>query len=211
MDRRIFVGLGVAAVVGASALLHQTAFAVGATAEPGAMAPDFTAMGIDGKTYKLSDFRGKTVVLEWTNHDCPFVRKHYESGNMQSLQKEATGAGVVWLTISSSAQGDQGHVTPASAKELTVKRNAAPSAFLLDPKGEIGRTYNAKVTPHMYVVDKTGMLAYAGAIDDKPTANKADVPTARNYVRDALGAVAAGKAPANASTRAYGCTIKYSS
>lgn len=211
MDRRIFVGLSAAAFIGAAALAAQTAFAVGVVAEPGAMAPEFTAMGADGKTYKLSDFRGKTVVLEWTNHDCPFVRKHYESGNMQALQKEATGAGVVWLTMSSSAPGDQGHVTPASAQELTVKRNAAPSAFLLDQKGEIGRTYNAKVTPHMYVIDKTGKLVYAGGIDDKPTANKADVPTARNYVREALAAVAAGKTPEAATTRAYGCTIKYTS
>ncbi len=211
MDRRFFFGLGLVAALGATAALQQTAFAVGAVAEPGAMAPDFTAMGADGKSYKLSDFRGQTVVLEWTNHDCPFVRKHYETGNMQALQKEATGAGVVWLTMSSSAPGDQGHVTPASAQDLTVKRNAAPSAFLLDPKGEIGRTYNAKVTPHMYIVDKTGKLAYAGGIDDKPTANKADVPTARNYVREALAALAAGKAPEMPTTRAYGCTIKYTS
>ncbi len=211
MDRRFFFGLGLVAALGATAALQQTAFAVGAVAEPGAMAPDFTAMGADGKSYKLSDFRGKAVVLEWTNHDCPFVRKHYETGNMQALQKEATGAGVVWLTMSSSAPGDQGHVTPASAQDLTVKRNAAPSAFLLDPKGEIGRTYNAKVTPHMYIVDKTGKLAYAGGIDDKPTANKADVPTARNYVREALAALAAGKAPEMPTTRAYGCTIKYTS
>jgi peroxiredoxin len=192
---------GALAAVGTSAAI--------ANPQPGKPAPDFTAQDSNGKTVKLSDFKGKTVVLEWTNRDCPYVRKHYNSGNMQELQKEATSNGVVWLTLMSSATGEQGHETAASATELTKARNAAPTAFLLDPEGKVGHAYDARVTPHMYVIDKAGVLAYMGAIDDKPTANVADVKTARPYAKEAIEAVLAGQPVTTASTRAYGCTIKY--
>jgi hypothetical protein len=138
------------------------------------------------------------------------VRKHYETGNMQSLQREATGQGVVWLSLISSSPGTQGHVTPAQADELTSTRKAAPTAVLLDEKGVVGRMYGATNTPHMYIVDRAGLLAYAGAIDDRPTSRRADVPGANNYVRAALEAVAAGQPVKTPVTRAYGCTVKYS-
>jgi peroxiredoxin len=181
-----------------------------AAAKVGEPAPAFTATATTGASVSLADYRGKLVILEWTNHDCPYVRKHYESGNMQSLQKEATGQGVVWLTIISSAPNEQGYVTPAQANELTATRNAAPTAVLLDPKGIVGRPYGATNTPHMYLVDKAGLLVYAGAIDDRPTARKADVQGAHNYVRAALTAVMAGQPVKTPATRAYGCTVKYS-
>lgn len=176
----------------------------------GKPAPDFTLVDTTGKPVALSSFKGKTVVLEWTNQDCPYVRKHYGSGNMQALQKTATGEGVVWVSISSSAPGLQGYVTGADAQRLTTERKAAPSAFLLDPDGKVGRLYDARTTPQMFVIDKDGKLAYMGAIDDKPTANVADIPGARNYVTEALAAVAAGQPVKLASTRPYGCSVKYS-
>jgi hypothetical protein len=157
----------------------------------------------------LGDHRGKIVVLEWTNHDCPYVRKHYETSNMQALQKDATSQGVIWLSIISSAPNTQGHVNPAEANELTARRKAAPTAVLLDPTGKVGKLYGATNTPHMYVIDKAGVLVYAGAIDDRPTSRKSDVPGAQNYVRAALEAVAAGQPVKTPVTRAYGCTVKY--
>jgi len=164
----------------------------------------------NGSPVSLGSYQGKVVVLEWTNHDCPYVRKHYDSGNMQSLQREATGQGVVWLTVISSVEGTQGYVTPPQADELTTSRKAAPTAVLLDTKGVAGKLYGATNTPHMYVVDKTGTLVYAGAIDDRPTSRRADVQGAHNYVRAALDAVAAGQPLKTPVTRAYGCTVKYS-
>lgn len=193
----------------ATALLAAAPAMARTGAQIGQPAPDFTAQDAGGRAVTLSSFKGKTVVLEWTNHDCPYVRKHYGTGNMQALQKEATGQGIVWLTVSSSAPGTQGHVTGLEAEKLTADRQAAPTAFLLDPEGRVGRAYNATATPHMYVIDKTGVLVYMGAIDDKPTTNRDDVPGARNYVRDALAAVAAGQPVKTASTRVYGCGIKY--
>jgi peroxiredoxin len=193
----------------ASALIAGGTVAVLAQAQPGKPAPEFTLQDSAGKTVKLADFKGKTVVLEWTNQDCPYVRKHYGTGNMQSLQKEAAAKDVVWLTISSSAPGMQGHVTALEADELTASRKAAPAAFLFDDDGKVGRAYDARVTPHMYVIDKAGVLAYMGAIDDKPTANHADVKTARPYLKEAVEAVLAGSPLKVASTRAYGCSIKY--
>ena len=175
----------------------------------GKMAPDFIGVASNGKSYRLSDFRGKTVVLEWTNHECPFVSKHYGTGNMQALQKEATGDGVVWLSVISSAPGRQGHVQPDEANKLTASRDAAPSAVILDGEGYIGRTYGATATPHMYVIDAKGVLVYMGAIDDKPSANHADVKIAKNYVRMALNALATGKTLTTRVTRAYGCSVKY--
>jgi peroxiredoxin len=181
-----------------------------AQARIGAPAPGFTLSDSNGKTVSLADFKGKTVVLEWTNHDCPYVRKHYETGNMQGLQREATGQGVVWLTVISSSEGTQGYVTPSQADELTTSRKAAPTAVLLDTTGGTGKLYGATNTPHMYVVDKAGLLVYAGAIDDRPTSRRTDVQGANNYVRAALDAVAAGQPVKTPVTRAYGCTVKYS-
>jgi len=182
---------------------------VRASAKVGETAPAFTASTSAGPSVSLSDYRGKLVVLEWTNHDCPYVRKHYETGNMQALQREATGQGVIWLTVISSAPGTQGYVTPAEANELTATRRAAPTAVVLDPKGAVGKQYGATNTPHMYVVDRAGMLVYAGAIDDRPTTRKSDVQGAQNYVQAALQAVAAGQPVKTPVTRAYGCTVKY--
>lgn len=181
-----------------------------AAAKVGEPAPAFTSTNTSGATASLADYKGKLVILEWTNHDCPYVRKHYDTGNMQTLQREATGAGVVWLTIISSAPGEQGYVKPAQADELTASRKAAPTAVLLDPKGEVGKMYGATNTPHMYVVDKAGLLVYAGAIDDKPTTRRGDVSGANNYVRAALQSVSAGQPVKTPVTRAYGCTVKYS-
>ena len=183
--------------------------AAATTAEIGKPAPAFTAMDADGTSRSLSEFAGKVVVLEWTNKDCPFVKKHYGSNNMQALQKEITGKGVVWLTVLSSAPGKQGHLDGAAAKAHVASVGAAPSAFLLDPTGAIGRSYGAKTTPHMYVIDAKGTLVYAGGIDDKPSANPEDVKTAKNHVRAAVDEVLAGKAVTVASSQPYGCAVKY--
>ncbi|MCU0839780.1 MAG: redoxin domain-containing protein [Rhodospirillales bacterium] len=158
----------------------------------------------------MSDYRGRIVVLEWTNHDCPFVVNHYRSGNMQALQREATANGVVWLSIISSAPGEQGHVSPAEAERLTRERGAQPTAVILDPTGAIGRIYGARTTPHMYIIAADGQLAYAGAIDDRP-GTSGDPKAARNYVREALTALAAGQPVAAAATAPYGCSVKYGS
>lgn len=207
LTRRAFLaGTGVAVLAPGGILAPIPSWAA---AKVGAPAPAFTASSTTGKSVSLADYRGKIVVLEWTNHDCPYVRKHYETDNMQALQKDATGQGVTWLTIISSAPGTQGHVSAGEADELTVKRNASPSAVLLDPTGKVGRMYGATNTPHMYVVDRTGRLVYAGAIDDRPTSRRADVQGANNYVRAALEAVAAGQPVKTPVTRAYGGTVKY--
>ncbi len=182
-----------------------------AAPEPGKPAPAFAAVDSQGKPVNLASLKGKTVVLEWTNHDCPYVGKHYTSGNMQKLQKDAAAQGIVWLTVISSAPGQQGHVDGPAADTLTTTRNAAPSAVVLDPDGALGRLYDAKTTPHMYVIKPDGTLAYNGAIDDKPTKDTADVATAKSFVRQALDAVAAGKSVDPSITRAYGCSVKYGS
>lgn len=187
------------------------ALAAPALAAPvnGIAAPDFTARDADGKAVKLSDYRGKTVVLEWTNSGCPFVRAHYDSGTMQQRQREARAAGVVWLSVNSGAPGKQGHVDGAGAKAEIATNKAAPSHYLLDADGKIGRLYEAKTTPHMFVIRPDGVLAYQGAIDDKPTAIDADAKTATTWAKNAITAVLAGKAPTPAITRPYGCSIKY--
>jgi peroxiredoxin len=172
-------------------------------------APDFSLTGIDGKTYKLSDFKGKYVVLEWNNLDCPFVRKHYASGNMQSLQKKYTEKGVVWLTVCSSATGKQGYYEPAQLQEKMNENHFAATAYLRDPDGTVGRAYGAKTTPHMFVVNPAGVLIYAGAIDDKPSFDPNDIPKAGNYVAACLDESMAGKAVATSSTASYGCSVKY--
>jgi peroxiredoxin len=177
--------------------------------ENGKPAPDFSLPSSEGKTIKLSDYKGKTVVLEWLNHGCPFVKKHYESGNMQKLQKESVSKGVVWLSIISSAPGKQGHSSAAEAEKDKKSHGASSSAILIDESGAVGKQYGAKTTPHMYVIDGSGALVYQGAIDDKPSTNKEDISSARNYVREALTAVASGKKVELAQTTAYGCSVKY--
>lgn len=202
------VALAVCALAG---LLALPAAPARAAPQIGAPAPAFTGVDSTGKSHSLADFRGKTVVLEWTNHDCPFVVKHYGSGNMQALQREATAAGVVWLAVISSAPGEQGHVSGAEAIRIAGERRAAPSATILDPDGSIGRAYDARTTPHMYVIDPAGTLVYMGGIDDKPSADKADIPAAKNYVRAALDDLRAGRPVATPTSRPYGCSVKYRS
>jgi peroxiredoxin len=182
-----------------------------AQARIGAAAPGFTLSDSNGKTVSLADFKGKTVVLEWTNHDCPYVRKHYGGNNMQALQKKWTAQGVVWLTLISSAPGTEGYVSAEEANKLTAERGAAPSDVLFDPKGDVGRVYGAQVTPHMYVIKGDGTLVYMGGIDDKPTARLADLKIAKNFVDAALSEVAQGKPVSVTTSRPYGCSIKYSS
>jgi peroxiredoxin len=211
MTRRTFVAgttlAGLATVAGRG-ILASPAWAAG-VAKVGETAPVFNAAATSGRSVSLADQRGKIVILEWTNHDCPYVRKHYDSGNMQTLQKEITAQGVVWLTLISSSPGTQGYVSSKEADELTASRKANPTAVLLDPTGAVGKAYGATNTPHMYIVDKAGLLVYAGAIDDRPTTRRADVQGAHNYVRAALEDMAAGRAVQTPVTRAYGCTVKY--
>lgn len=194
------------------ALLLAAALAAGTlTAAPqvGQPAPPFTGVDTTGKTWSLGDLKGQPLILEWTNHDCPYVRKHYDAGNMQALQKEATGQGYVWLSVISSAPGKQGHVAPAKADELTASRGAAPTAVLIDEAGTIGRAYDARTTPHMYLIDADGILRYMGAIDDRPTTDAADVAGATNYLRAAMADLAAGGDLGQPVTRPYGCSVKY--
>jgi peroxiredoxin len=182
-----------------------------ATAAPivGKPAPAFTAVDSHGKSHTLAAFKGKTVVLEWTNDGCPYVKKHYGAGNMQKLQQEVTAAGGVWLSIISSAPGKQGHVSGTEANQLTAKHKAQPTAVLLDPAGAIGRAYEAQTTPHMFVIDPAGNVRYMGAIDDQPSTDAATIATARNYVREAFKAVSAGAKVAETATDPYGCSVKY--
>jgi hypothetical protein len=185
--------------------------AAGASPEVGKTAPEFGVTDSKGATHRLSDYRGKTVILEWTNHGCPYVRRHYSSGNMQALQKETTGEGVVWLSVISSPPGMQGHVMGPEADDLTVSRGAAPTAVLLDPQGDVGRLFDARTTPHMYVIDPEGQLVYNGAIDDSPYASQAETRSAANHVRRALDQLSRGEPVDPAVTRPYGCTVKYGS
>jgi len=176
---------------------------------PGSVAPEFKGVDSNGVTHSLSEYRGKYVVLEWANQGCPYEQKHYLSGNMESLQREWTGKGVVWLSIISSAPGQQGYVTPAQENDYLKTMKASPTAALLDPKGEIGHLYDARTTPHMFVIDPTGKIVYQGALDDKPSADPSTLKGADNYVSDALNAAMAGKPVAMAATRPYGCSVKY--
>lgn len=185
------------------------ATAAGAAPTVGAEAPDFAAKDTAGKLRTLSEFKGKTVILEWTNHECPYVVKHYSTGNMQDLQKAYAGNDVVWLSVISSAPGAQGAVGPAEADKLTKSRDAAPSAVLLDPEGKMGQAYGARNTPHMYVITPDSKLAYMGAIDDKPSTRRDDVKGAKNYVVAAMDDLKAGKPVSTPRTTAYGCTVKY--
>jgi peroxiredoxin len=172
-------------------------------------APDFSLADTGGKTHSLSSLKGKYVVLEWTNFDCPFVRKHYDSGNMQKLQEAYTARGVVWLRVCSSAEGKQGHYAARDVDERIAEEKSRASAYLVDASGEVGRLYNAKTTPHMFVVNPQGTLVYAGAIDDKPSTKADDVKGATNYVAAALEAALAGKPVEVKTSTPYGCSVKY--
>lgn len=175
----------------------------------GAPAPEFSGTDSDGKIQRLSDYKGKVVVLEWTNPECPFVKKFYNSGKMQELQKIYTHKGVVWLSVNSSAEGKQGHLTAEQATQIRKDNNTESTATILDASGEIGRLYGAKTTPHMFVIAQDGNVAYMGAIDDKPTADKEDIKDAKNYVVEALDAVMAGRPVETSSIASYGCNVKY--
>jgi len=181
-----------------------------AAAKIGQAAPDFTATASNGKTFRLSDYRGQYMVLEWHNNGCPYVGKHYKSGNMQRLQKQWTARSVVWFTIISSAPGQQGYVTASEENKYLAKMQAAPTAALLDPTGEIGHLYDAKTSPQMVVINPQGILIYDGAIDDKPTTDLSDIDGATNYVNLALEQAMVGKQVETPSTRPYGCSVKYS-
>jgi hypothetical protein len=193
------------ALLAVALFVNASAFAT----TPGAPAPDFKGTDANGATQTLSQYRGKYVVLEWANQGCPFDREHYLSGSMEALQKQWTGKGVVWLSIISSAPGEQGYVTPAEERDYLQKMHAVPTAAILDPTGTIGRLYSAKTTPHMFVIDPSGRIIYQGAIDDKPTPDQADLKGAHNYVTAALESAMAGKPVEPASTRPYGCSVKY--
>lgn len=175
----------------------------------GAPAPDFELSDLSGQKRHLSDFKGKIVVLEWFNSGCPFVKKHYNSKNMQKLQKEATDQGVVWLTITSSAEGRQGYASPQEHLETVKNFDAHPTAFLPDPLGTVGKLYGAKTTPHMFVIDSKGVLAYEGAIDDKASDDVNDIPTAKNYVTEAIKELQSGGKVSVPTTTSYGCSVKY--
>lgn len=175
------------------------------TAEVGKPAPDFTLTDINGKSYTLSELKGKTVVLEWTNPECPIVGRHYETGNIPALQKEATSDGVVWLAINSGSKGAQGDFEPAQVKTWLSEKHAVPTAYFRDQDGKVGKLYGAKTTPHMYVINQDGVLVYAGGIDN----NRKTHIGADNYVRDALGALKKGEPIAKATSEPYGCSVKY--
>ncbi|MEA3206362.1 MAG: hypothetical protein QOG92_2061 [Verrucomicrobiota bacterium] len=192
-------------------LLAVTAGLSLAETEVGKTAPNFSLPDTNGKIHSLADLKGKYVVLEWYQPDCPFVRKHYRSGNMQALQKEYTAKGVTWLSIDSSAPGEEGNYPASKLNEISAQDSAARTALLLDPSGEVGRLYGAKTTPDMYVIDPSGILVYKGAIDNKRSTDLADVKTATNYVKVALEAVMAGKTVATTATQPYGCSVKYAS
>jgi peroxiredoxin len=178
-------------------------------ARVGEPAPDFSATDSNGKVEKLSDYRGKFVVLEWTNRGCPYTQKHYNSGNMQRLQGEWTSRGVVWLTVISSAPGKQGYLTASEENAYLKQVNASPTAVLMDPTGALGHLYDAKTTPHMFVISPQGTLIYNGAIDDRPTTDVNDVSGATNYVSAALGEAMSGKPVSTPTSRPYGCSVKY--
>ena len=203
VSRRVMLaGAALVASLGMTGLAH-------AQAQVDQPAPAFSATTAEGKTVTLDSYKGKTVVLEWTNHDCPFVKKHYGSGNIPALQKDATAQGVVWLQVISSAPGQQGHVDGATALKLNKDRGAVPTQVLLDPSGQLGKAYGTQTSPHLFIVNPQGVLVYKGGIDSIATAKVDDIPKADPYVKTALGELAAGKKITHASTKPYGCSIKY--
>ena len=192
------------------AMLSASAFLASAHAavEPGQQAPDFSLRDLAGNSAGLAQFKGRTVVLEWNNPNCPYVQKHYGSGNMQGLQQAAQGK-TVWLAINSTSPASGDFMSAEALKKWVAEHKSAPTHYLLDPDGSVGRLYGAKTTPHMYVINPQGRVVYAGAIDDKRSTNPADIPGATNYVRTALGALAKGEPVRNANTQPYGCSVKY--
>jgi len=197
-------------ILGAAfAVASLTPLGAAAQAVIGQPAPAFSAVDANGKTVSLADFKGKHVVLEWVNPGCPYVQKHYNSGNMPATQKAAIDKGVTWLAVSSTAKDAGDYRAPKDLVGWIQGKGGAPSATLMDDSGKIGRAYGARTTPHMYLIDPQGKLLYAGAIDSKPTSNPADIATATNYVNQAVGEVLAGKPVSQPTTRAYGCSIKY--
>lgn len=191
------------------ALAVFTSAMIYADAEPGKPAPDFIGIDASGKNHRLADYKGKWLVLEWFNKDCPFVHKHYDSGNMQKLQKAYTGKGVVWLQVVSSAPGNEGYVNGPEMLAIDKDKKAAATAAILDPQGTIGHAYGAKTTPHMFVIDPNGIVVYVGAIDDNSSTDQAVIPTSTNYVVAALDAAMNGKKVEKAQTKSYGCSVKY--
>jgi peroxiredoxin len=175
----------------------------------GASAPDFSVTDAQGKKHSLGDYKGKWVVLEWFNPVCPFVKKHYGSGNMQKLQQEYTGKGVTWLTIDSSAPGKEGNLSPDAAQKVMEEWKTKQTALLLDTEGKAGQAYGAKNTPHMFVINPEGKIVYEGAIDSKASPNPADIPESTNYVKVALDEAMSGKPVSNPNTKPYGCSVKY--
>ncbi|HEX8210517.1 MAG TPA: redoxin domain-containing protein [Longimicrobium sp.] len=217
---RILAGAAGLAVLGGAALLLASGAAAGPSAPlpdpltPGGPAPAFTAADTRGGSHSLAGYRGKWVVLEWFNHDCPYTRKHYTrvsggTGNTQAMQQEYTRRGVVWLSIVSSARGKQGYTTAVEADRLTREKGAAPTAVIRDTAGVIGRLYGARNTPQFAIIDPAGVLRYSGAIDDRRTSSVRDIPGATNYARAALDAGLAGRPIAVAQTQPYGCDVKY--
>ena len=206
---RIALLISVAALAAAASADTSTGDPKATTAALDQKAPDFSLTGIDGKTYRLSEFKGKYVVLEWNNLDCPFVKKYYGGGTMQALQKQYVEKGVVWLTICSSAPGKQGFYEPDQLKAMAAERKLGSTAYLRDVDGAVGHAYGAKTTPHMFVISPEGVLIYAGAIDDKPSTNPDDLKDATNYVQTSLNEAMAGQAIAVKSTASYGCSVKY--
>ena len=190
--------------------IYALAFAGLMAIDTGTPAPAFSGVkDINGKSHNLADYKGKTVVLEWVNYDCPFVRKHYGSNNMQDLQRKYTAKGIVWLSVNSSAPGKEGNFSIAEWKQKSAERKVAANAILLDPSGKTGKAYGAKTTPHMYIIDGAGILQYQGAIDSTRSTDAADIKTSQNYVATALDELAAGRPVSTKETKAYGCSVKY--
>lgn len=206
MKKIIFLS---ALLIASLAFLNMTIETDRANAVVGERAPDFQVADAYGNVHSLSDFEGKYVILEWLNHDCPFVRKHYDGNNMQELQKKYTEQGVIWLSVISSVPGTQGHLQPEEAQTITKEKGASPTAVLLDVDGTMGHAYDARVTPHMYIINPEGILEYNGAIDDKPTARPRDLEGAHNYVTAAMTSLMNGQDVAVRTNTPYGCTVKY--
>ncbi len=208
MQRRQFA----TSTLTAAALLATTSASwAQASATVGQAAPNFSAKDVNGKTVSLADFKGKTVVLEWVNPGCPYVRKHYDGGNMQGTQQEAATKNVVWLAVNSTATDHPDYLKPADLARWMKEKKAPATHTLMDEDGKIGKAYGARTTPHLYIVDGKGMLVYAGGIDSIPSASAADIPKATNYVKVSLTEIAGGKPVSNSVTRAYGCSVKYKS
>jgi hypothetical protein len=210
MKRRLFASSSIAA----AALLATTSQAwaqAAAAATVGQAAPNFSAKDVNGKTVSLADFKGKTVVLEWVNPGCPYVRKHYDGGNMQGTQQDAVAKNVVWLAVNSTGTDHPDYLAPSKLAAWMKEKKAPATHTLMDEDGKIGKAYGARTTPHLYIIDGKGMLVYAGGIDSIPTASAADIPKATNYVKVSLSEMAGGKQLSNSVTRAYGCSVKYKS